>query len=246
MKTVLAVLRLISIILVTFFMLIAMLLESLFRGRSPEMGYRYAQTWARRMCRIVGLRIEVEGEIPTGGCIVMPNHRSYSDIFATLSLKSASFVARHDLRNWPLIGYAAELVGTIFVKRDSNESRKQTLQIMKEVLDAKHSITIYPEGTTFRGPGILDFKPGTFRLAAEGGFPVVPVALEYEYDDAAWVGNDTFVPHFIRIFGSPQTRLKLRYGKPLLADSGDELRRQAHAFTAMAVAELRKEWGKVD
>ncbi len=39
------------------------------------------------------------------------------------------------------------------------------------------SMFVFPEGTFVRAPGLLPFRLGAFRAAAETGYPVVPLAL---------------------------------------------------------------------
>lgn len=226
-------------------MVTGLLIESLIKGKSYKIGYKWAQKWAILCCKMLGMDIEIQGQIPQVQCIIMPNHRSYSDIFATLAQVGCSFVAKAELRSWPLIGYAADAAGTIFVKRSSMESRKQTLLDMKSRLDSGYSITIFPEGTTFKGPSIKELKPGTFRLAAENNFKVCPVAIEYEDSDAAWVGDDLFVPHFVRTFGKWKTRVKIRYGTPFHAEDGDFLVSDSTKWITQSLSELQAEFGKL-
>lgn len=223
-------------------MLIGLTTESLLRGKKNSIGYKYSRLWADLLCRIIGLKVEIQGNVPQGRCIIMPNHRSYADIFATLAQVGCSFVAKAELRSWPLIGYAADAAGTLFVQRDSMESRKQTLADMKTLLDQNCSITIFPEGTTYKGPDILKLKAGTFKLAAEGGFLICPVALEYENPDDAWVGNDLFIPHFIRTFGRWKTGLKIRYGTPFQSEDHLFLIEETGKWITENLVELQQEW----
>ena len=44
-------------------------------------------------------------------------------------------------------------------------------------LRAGESMFVFPEGTFVRAPGLLPFRLGAFRAAAETGRPVVPMAL---------------------------------------------------------------------
>lgn len=242
MKYILGSVRILLIILYTFCLLIFLWLETLFKGKSFDIGFRYSKIWGQGICKIVGLQIEVEGSIPDGDMILMPNHRSYSDIFVFISMVKSSFVSKAELRKWPMIGYAADLVGTMFVNRSSPESRKKTIRDMKERLSRAYAVTIFPEGTTFMGPELKEYKKGTFMMAAEEGFTIVPAAIEYKNPDNAWVGADTFIPHFLRTFGKPFTRVKVRFGERMHGDSWEKLLADAHTWTLKNVGELRKEW----
>ena len=82
----------------------------------------------------------------------------------------------------------------------------------------------FAEGTTFRGPGILPFFPGLFRMAEQYGIPVVPIAIEYADPSDAWVGDDPFLPHFLATFGKPRVRVRIVFGRPVHARHVEDLR----------------------
>ena len=184
-----------------------------------------AHAWATHISKALGVDAVVETPLPERGALIVANHRSYIDLCATMSLMPVSFTAKAELRRWPLMGWAAGVGGTVFVDRSSPESRDRTREIIRERLDKGLSMVVFPEGTTFEGPGLLEFRPGIFRLAAAGGFPVVPAAIWYEEREDAWVGDDTFIGHFLRVFRKPVVRVHVSYGSPV-TDSDPEILRK--------------------
>ncbi len=242
MKYFLGSVRILLIIIYTFIVLLFLMAETLIKGRNFERGLRYSMIWGAGICKLIGLVVEIKGNIPSGSLILMPNHRSYSDIFVFISLVKSSFVSKAELRAWPLIGYAADLVGTMFVKRTSQESRKQTISDMKYRINKAYAVTIFPEGTTFKGPGLKQFKKGTFMMAAEGLFPIVPAAIEYQNPDDAWVGDDTFLPHFIRTFGRLKTPVKIHFGEKIQSEDWELIYENTNQWITESVHQLRKEW----
>lgn len=76
-------------------------------------------------------------------------------------------------------------------------------------------VALFPEGTTFKGPLTKPFKNGSFKIAAESGFPVIPVAIHYNDEKDAWIDDDTFIGHFFRQMSKPFIRATVRYGEPL-------------------------------
>jgi len=82
---------------------------------------------------------------------------------------------------------------------------------------------IFPEGTTYEGPGILPFRKGVFKMAARNGYPVMPVSIEYEDRDSAWVKDDSFISHFIRTFSKKEVEVSVNYGPVLKSENEDEL-----------------------
>jgi 1-acyl-sn-glycerol-3-phosphate acyltransferase len=188
--------------------------------------YRSFQLSCTLVKLVLNLNVQVIGEVPKTTGVIMSNHRSYIDVMMMPSKIPYVVVAKKQVRKWPVIGRAAEAVGTLYVDRDSKESRQNTRRAIKECLENGVSVLIYPEGTTFEGPGILPFKPGMFHTCAEGDFPVIPVAIEYRDKSMAWIGDDTFVPHFLKAFGHWRVDLTVSIG-PVMRDSdGDALRRK--------------------
>jgi 1-acyl-sn-glycerol-3-phosphate acyltransferase len=147
--------------------------------------------------------------------ILMANHRSYVDIFLIAALSRSAFVAKAELLKWPVLGLAFKSVRAIMVNRDDLRSQLGTLKKMQESVESGISISLFPEGTTSEGPGTLPFKNGSFKIAAELSIPVIPCAIAYRDRKHAWVGNDTFIPHFFRQMLKPFSTVHVRFGQPL-------------------------------
>src|SRR5260370_15925545 len=87
----------------------------------PENPRRTAQAlWLQRTARHVGkifqLEIQSAGTIPARGLLVS-NHLSYVDILVLLSLAPAVFVSKSEVKSWPVMGWLAQLGGTVFIDR---------------------------------------------------------------------------------------------------------------------------------
>jgi 1-acyl-sn-glycerol-3-phosphate acyltransferase len=158
--------------------------------------------------------------------ILMPNHRSYIDIFLVAAHKPTTFVAKAELRKWPVLGFAMSVNRMIFVQRDNLRSMFDTMSQIKQAFDNGLSVTVFPEGTTFKGPGLRPFKAGSFKMAAEAGVPLVPAAIEYRNRNDAWVGNDTFIAHFFRQMWKPLTFVNFTFGEKIINEDFKELKEQ--------------------
>jgi len=149
-------------------------------------------------------------------------------------------VVKAEVRNWPLIGFGLVHSGTVFVNRNSKESRKKTRIQVAEFIKKGISTIVFVEGTTYVGPETGEFRPGTFMTAAEGNISVVPIAIEFENQDAAWVGSDTFIPHFLAFFGKNKTtRVKVAFGEPRVNDNWEQLRDDCRAWIDDKLLEMR-------
>ena len=79
-------------------------------------------------------------------------------------------------------------------------------------------------------------------MAAELGVPVIPIAIDYKNLNDAWVGDDTFIPHFLRCFGKWRTEIKVSYLQPITSNSVDELILQSKKVIDIELIRFRNEW----
>jgi 1-acyl-sn-glycerol-3-phosphate acyltransferase len=190
-------------------------------------GLQVRRHWLIRISQVMGLRLTIEGQPHKGPGLIVCNHISYIDPIAVLRHIDAQVVAKAEVKDWPLIGYGAHLVGTIFVKREEKTSRQETAGTIRSALESKESILVFPEGTTTAGPGTLPFKPRSFQAAYETGVPVQPVAIFYDSPLVAYIGDDTFLPHFFRVFRMKHITGRLAFG-PILYDWINRAQLQYH------------------
>jgi 1-acyl-sn-glycerol-3-phosphate acyltransferase len=193
----------------------------------PHEAARHGHVWARRMLAALGIEVSVRGAPPPGPHLLLGNHRSYIDILAVLGVRPCGFLAKIEIASWPVFGAATRLHPTVFVARDDRDSRKRAREGALALLQQGLAFAAFPEGTTCRGPGILPFFPGLFRLAEQYDFSVVPFALEYEDRGVAWIDDDPFVGHFLKTFRKPRVRLRLSFGPTLRRKPAEDLRRGA-------------------
>jgi 1-acyl-sn-glycerol-3-phosphate acyltransferase len=191
--------------------------------RDPTLGPRFMRRWCDAMCRLFDVDRIVTGDVPLAGgragrgVLLICNHRSYMDIPAVGALMPIVFVSRADLRTWPVIGWGAQLVGTIFVNRADAGSRRQVLDEVAKRLERGLNVLNYPEGTTSDG-GMLPFRPGLFRVVAGAPIEIVPVTLHYpQADRTDWVGDATFLDHLLETAAGPRVRVQVHFGEPIQA-----------------------------
>ncbi|MBL0019090.1 MAG: 1-acyl-sn-glycerol-3-phosphate acyltransferase [Bacteroidetes bacterium] len=114
-----------------------------------------------------------------GPFVIVSNHRSFLDILINASAfpDIYKFLSKKEMTKIPVWGFTVKRL-CILVDRKSPESRAESVERMRQALQAGFSILIYPEGTRNRGDQPLtDFYDGAFRLAAETGFPMAVMTL---------------------------------------------------------------------
>jgi 1-acyl-sn-glycerol-3-phosphate acyltransferase len=238
-----AIARFFIFLFTAIFYLSPILIRALVKGDDLAHAFEIRRRWARLCCRWVGIRVDVnEPPAVEGPVVYVSNHRSYLDPVIVLRDVPAMPVAKAEVNGWPFIGFAARASGVLFVKRESRESRRRTVDAIEDTLKEGFSVLIYPEGTTHTDLKSMPFRQGAFRVAAALGVPVVPIAIEYSTPDDAWVGKDTFIPHFLERFGQRRIFIKMRYGQPIRNEDFERLTAQTQDWVDAQIAQIRKEW----
>lgn len=176
--------------------------------------------WSRGTCRIVGAKVEVVGRPPSGPFLLVANHVSYVDILVLGTQIDAAFVAKADLRGWPLAGRIIAAADTIFIDRGLKKDVLRVMDIIGRELGRGLGVVIFPEGTSSKGDTVLRFKPSLLEYATRSDHPVHFAALTYTVPNGAspphesicWWGDAPFGPHFLRLLGLPGFEAKLTFG----------------------------------
>lgn len=111
---------------------------------------------------------------------IFPNHISYLDIIVIVALTPSRFVAKAEVAKMPFIGWIAQQVQTVFVKRQDKRSRLQTREVLG-TLTYYPPVVLFPEGGTNRDLSIplAPFRLGAFEIAAQHGIPFLPCVIRY-------------------------------------------------------------------
>jgi 1-acyl-sn-glycerol-3-phosphate acyltransferase len=170
---------------------------------------------SRRVLDLHGLAVEATGAIPLGPALLVSNHLSWLDPLVVSSLLPCVPVSKLDVASWPLLGNLARELGVVFVSRGDAGSGARALFAAGAALGQGLCVLNFPEGTTTRGETVLPFRTGMFGLARRAGVPVVPLTIRYEPASLAWVGDATFLPHYLAFAGRRSARAVVRIGAPV-------------------------------
>jgi lyso-ornithine lipid O-acyltransferase len=201
------------------------------RGDTPAEKIRHIQAWSRELLDICGVHVRVTGAPPEEGGLLVSNHRSYLDIAVLGAHCRCLFLAKEEIADWPLLGAAARSAGCVLVRRGDKHSGAEATRTLRALAQSGVLVTVFPEGTTSAGPGVLPFKAGAFRVAAACRLAILPAAIDYREPELSWTGDDgTFVSHFLSHLGRPRTEVSLAFGPPVRDESGARLRAVSHAW----------------
>ncbi len=191
-------------------------------------------TWSRLMLRIFGIRLQIQGRLPPGPCLIVANHISWMDIVILHALWPMWLVAKAEIRAWPAIGVLAELAGTLFIQRGSEASRARASRRMAALLRKGERVGIFPEGGIRPERGVGRFHARLFAPALRTGVPIVPVAIRYYrggdlHDVMVFGPGENFVANLFRLLAQPPGAGQLMIGEGLHPGPGGRsaLARQA-------------------
>jgi 1-acyl-sn-glycerol-3-phosphate acyltransferase len=214
--------RLPSMLLIMLCIVFGLMLLKLL-GASIRFRQAYLNVGRRLWLWMMGIKVYVrEGVPPREAGILMANHRSYVDVMFFRSATPQIYLSKAEVKSWPLIGWGAKALDVVFVDRSSKESRSASRAQLADRVQRGLSPVVFPEGTTV-DRGLLEFNPGMFFTAAELGVPVVPFVMEYSDPKMAWVDDDTFVSHLLKMLTRPAWHVDLYIGEPVRNSDGTQL-----------------------
>ena len=206
---------------------------------------RQTRRWSRQLLGMCGVSVEhTPGSAPAlAHAMVVANHVSWLDIFVINALHPCRFVAKAEIRAWPMMGWLAEKAGTVFIARGQRRDLRHIFQGLVSSLQAGERIAFFPEGTTALQGRLLPFHANLFEAAIDAKVPVQAFALAYVNGDgklhaSVEYGDDTtFMQSMLAVLqGSPVTARLCCL--PALATEGAHRRDVALAAQAAVAAAL--------
>lgn len=214
----------------------------------PTAKKRHARArWLQRACLrhlpLFGCRTQVTGQIPTQGLLVA-NHLSYLDILVLCAQTPAVFVAKADVRRWPLFGWLSALAGTVFIERERRTHVGAVNRELENALAAGALVVVFPEGTSSNGENVLPFRSPLLEPAVRGGHPITVAWLHYELpggdarQEVCYWGEHSFFPHLLHLLDKTTVHATLRFA-PFSAPSTD--RKELANQLRQAVVDLKNQ-----
>lgn len=193
-------------------------------GTAWTMGCR--RRWARGLLRILGVRVAVVGCRPAAPYLLAANHLGYLDVLVLAAELPVRFVAKSEVRRWPVWGPLAAWTGTLFLDRERPRDAHRVATAVERTLAMGEAVSIFAEGTSSPGDAVLPYRPALFEGAVACGAPVVPAALGYRIPDdpgsvrdkVCWWGEMEFAPHLLGLAGLPAIHATLAMGAALPAE----------------------------
>lgn len=210
----------------------------------PEGRARRIRNWSISLLAIFRLTVVVRhagsGALAPRALIVA-NHVSWLDIFVINAMQPCRFVAKSDIRSWPVLGFLCARSGTIFIARGRVRDVRRIFQDLVSSIRHGEHVAFFPEGTTSAQGSLLPFHANLFEAAIDAGVPIQPLALRYVDANGAlaphadFIGEMTFAESMMVILKAPRLTAELIV-LPLIDSTGAH-RRELAPVARTAIAE---------
>ena len=209
----------------------------------PRIRAAITQAWSAKMLRILNITLAIHGARPaehTNKLFVVANHVSWLDIFVINATTPSRFVAKSEIRDWPIAGALCDAAGTIFVHR---AKRSDTARINAEIHDALEqgdTVAIFPEGTTTAGDRLLKFHTSLFEPAVVNTALLAPAAIRYRNTngeanlEAVFIGETTFAQSISAIISQKKMIADITFAPSIATDTLSRRDAALHAENAIA------------
>jgi 1-acyl-sn-glycerol-3-phosphate acyltransferase len=190
---------------------------------------------------IAGVALSYKGEKVHRGAFLLCNHVSWIDIPALAWATGTAFVGHDGLASMPVLKWLCRMNDTVFVARYDRTSVAEQVALVRNAIRDTGALTIFPEGTTSDGTGLLPFKSSLLSALEPlpEGIAVQPVLLDFGPEAAkiAWVGEEHGLDNFLRILARRRPVELIVHFLPVL--TGAELANRKTIAAAAREAMLR-------
>jgi 1-acyl-sn-glycerol-3-phosphate acyltransferase len=204
--------RLICWLELTVFTLVMYLLTWLPHAFISRFYFPLFQLWARSFVQALGVDLRVHQKYTTKGLpaqyILIANHPSAFEDIGIPAVFPVHSLAKIEVADWWFVGRISTASGSLYVHRESKESRNAAADEIEQALHAGKNIALYPEGGC-KGRRIFEsFRYGAFDIALRTGTPILPVFIHYEAQDTfEWREPQTLLHKIWHISTAPNNRV---------------------------------------
>ena len=183
------------VILMLIIGFITVLITSLLRGMRiihSQHIQMLVKIWYQIFLKCIDLKVHIKiyteadennktntAEINSKGSVVVANHVSWMDIIVLGSVLPTHFLSKAEVRNWPLIGWMAHQIGTLFIQRGGGGDVDLLKKQMLHYVNTQQNILFFPEGKTGKGDKLMAFRPRLFSIAVDSWANIQPMSIKY-------------------------------------------------------------------
>ena len=150
---------------------------------------RLISWWCKRLLAAFNIQVISKGHIPPSHALFntmfVGNHISWADIHALNSMVPVRFIAKSEIKSWPVFGYLANKANALFIDRSKRHDAARIVNETVQSLEAGDNLCLFPEGTTTDGTEMKPFKSSLIQAAIQAKATIWPVAIRYPCADGS-------------------------------------------------------------
>lgn len=205
-------------LLVSVVTLLVLRAVDLFRPRPVDRA-PVACLYLKVLCRLLGISLRQHGVPISKAALFVSNHVSWVDIVVLGACRPILFLSKAEVARWPVIGWIAKAIGTLFIERSAGRGNEVKTKICAS-LRGGAQVLVFPEGTTTDGRTVLPFRRPLLGAAQDAGCPLQAISLCYLRDNepdqiVPFVGNDSFQAHLVRLLSKPAVEVVVVFHEPV-------------------------------
>lgn len=197
------------------------------------------KAWSQHTLKILGIQVVHETALTQIEQSVAPlmfvaNHVSWVDALIIQSIQPSIFVAKAEVKRWPIVGSIATACGVVFVDRGSPSSARRMVDDVSSALHHGYCVAGFPEGTSSEGRAVSLFHANLFEAAINHHIQIQPLAIRYTHPHtgalclkAAFIDDIGFVQSLHQVMTSQGIHAKVHAGE-MLSPQGHSRRTLAH------------------
>ncbi len=201
------------------------------------------RVWGWGFTRIIGIKVTVEGPLPKPPYYLVSNHLSYLDIFLLSSVLGCTFVARGDLKHWPVVGWLTRSLHVLFIDREQRKDAVRVNDQIAHTLAQQDGLVVFAESRISTGLAVEPFKSALIQPAIDNKLPIHYVTISYKTRPTAppasriigWWRPEPFFYHVRRMLRYPGSSVTIHFGaEPVAGTNRKEMAATLHDAVAKA------------
>ena len=187
--------------------------------------HKISQIWMKILSLLFGFNVIQLGSLDNSADIFISNHVTLFDIIILQSIVPVNFVAKSEIKNWPIIGHLSSKTGTIFINRGDVSDNEEVINTIKKYIQLKKKVVIFPEGRIGDGLKIKKFHSKLLESISNTGDITQPVFIHYPINYPIDNQNDikicwadksqTLIKIAIRCISKLRTDVIIKFHEPI-------------------------------
>lgn len=225
--------------------------NKVFKKNPKSLQNRFMRILALTTAFLFNIQVKSYGKAPAPPFILVSNHLSYLDIIPLYLHLRCTFVAKKEVRNWPLLGYMVSKMGVIFVDRGRKADVIRVNRQIRNAVSERQGLVLFPEGTSSAGKTVLPFKTPLLETAARESIPVYSACIRYrtfppdppaEETVCFYGARHSFVHHALLMAQNRRIECTIAFNEnPVQLSDRKKLTEELHRRTLVLFESIEKE-----